>query len=216
MLFAQDVAPALTRLPPPIGVRSVLRAGTSFRWRRTWHGLWARYGALIMPCMWVCGFCLRLRPDRRRAMAHCSMFRWACRVARWSSWRLLRRRGGCAVSHCCVLRRAVGAGRRRRRWLRCRNGQHAMSHGGVLGRAGGTIHWRGRWRRRWSGERAMTHGGVLGRAAGTGRWSIGTRLGAGLRGRSCSRQQEREDGRHAASPSSGRTLTTRIMPACMW
>lgn len=35
-------------------------------------------------------------------------------------------------------------------------------------------------------------------------------------GRGASEQQGEEQARHAPSPSIGRTVTTRIMPACMW
>ena len=95
-----------------------------------------------------------------------------------------------------------------------------MTHSRMLRRAGGAACrrcWGGPLRCR-SGQGAMTHRGVLGRAGCTGRWSGWSGLAAVLCNsrRGCSSEQEGKDGLHAGSPSSGRTFTTRIMPACMW
>ena len=178
----------------------------------------------------------RMRVARRfcwLAVTHCRMFRRAGgrrrRRGRWNSCRRF------AVTHCCVLRRAGGGKRGRRsgrqlavahgrmlcrarrsgcrcRRFRCRH--LAVSHRGVLRR---TLHCGGQsWRRR---QLAMTHRGMLGRAGGRA-WRRRCGRMAGVLGHSggCNSDEEerQESAGHAFSPSSGRTVTTRIMPACMW
>ena len=114
--------------------------------------------------------------------------------------RLLGRRG-CAVPRGCVLRQA--SSRRsnrlwqrhgpRRRWLVCHG--RAMPRGRVLGCTGRTR------RRGWRRDVSL----VL-RCCLRGRQEAG-----------CSRQQRQLKRRgHFVSPASGRTVTTRIIPAVMW
>ena len=142
------------------------------------------------------------------------------RGARWSSWRRPSSRSGqCAMPQRGMLRQARGAARRSS-WRRpCSwSGQCAMSQGRMLRQARGAARWSS-WRRPcgWSGQCAMSQGRMLRQAGGAARWSGGGRRGLALGKRRCgyAGQQEREDDLHAASPSSGRTVTTRIIPACM-
>jgi hypothetical protein len=68
----------------------------------------------------------------------------------------------------------------------------------------------------------MPHRGMLGRAGRSLRLGL-LRLRPMLvalmlreGGSRARRQQSEQNASHAAAPSSGRTVTTRIMPACMW
>jgi hypothetical protein len=113
---------------------------------------------------------------------------------------------GATTGRCCGL-------------LRWGSRQRAMTGRGVLGRAASAGSCSGRWSRlgRRSGWSTMARLRMLRRAGRGACWSGWRGLAAGLREcrRSCASEQQGEDGLHAASPSSGRTFTTRIMPACM-
>jgi hypothetical protein len=136
-----------------------------------------------------------LRRRLHGAMPHCRMFGGTRR-----SWRCgrRRRRRHRAVTHRRVLRRAGRCWRwsrrgshrprRRRRW------HGAMAHRSMLGCAAY------RWHRRWGGRRRLSVPAILSHSRRSG----------------CRGQKAEDDALHAASPSSGRTVTTRIIPACMW
>ena len=161
-----------------------------------------------------------------------------------SNWRRSRCRDrGLAVAHRCVLRQAVGV--TCWRWLgrswsgsRFRDRRLAVAHCRMLGQAvwitcrGGLCSdWsrcgsanrsrsRSRSRRGRGGcKLAMAHCRVLRQACGLGRrgWlsrramaAVLSKSGSGYAGeKSC------KEILHAASPSMGRTFTTRIIPACM-
>ena len=199
-------------------VVTCVRIGCRRRLRR-WHGVTGvRIGRLLLA-----GRC------RRGSWHDMSSMRIGCLVRRARSFRhavtgvrvLLGSRRACrglawltsrhdAVAHC---RMFSGARRRRlslglntgcwclgsRRLCRGRLGR-AVTHGGVLGRT----------RRVNLAGRACS--GLLLRRRG---WLMSRMLGESGRGESAGKQPDQE-GLHAASPSIGRTLTTRIMPACMW
>ena len=177
----------------------------------------------------------RFRCRRREgAVAHGGVLRQAGGAAGRSRWCRLRWRCG---EGAMAQRRMFGRAGRiacRSCWrgLRCGIGQCAMPHRSVLRRAGGlllSLLCRNRrvthvriwsWRRLgcWRRQRAMAHRRMLRTACGAVSWSSWRRLRTLLSNSRC-RYASEEDGKHhlhATSPSSGRTFTMRIIPACMW